>query len=91
MHGLDDVELGQAGVGDLPVEQAAGDDADRLAAGGQHGVGELAHQAHARTAVDEPDPARREQLAQLTGGREIGGPRAGRRAAEHADPHRGRA
>ncbi len=54
---LDDVQLGQAGVRDLAVDEHLRDDADDLAAGGQRGVGERAHQTDGRAAVDDADAA----------------------------------
>ena len=59
VHGLDDVQLGQAGVGDLVLDQPRRDHADHRAAGGERGVGERAHQPDARAAVDELEPPRR--------------------------------
>ena len=56
---VDDVQLGQAGVRDLAVDQRLRDDADSLAAGLEHCVGDDAHQAELPAAVDEPEAARR--------------------------------
>ena len=45
VHRADDPQVGEAVVGDLPVGHVLGDDADHLAAGVEHGVGDLAHEA----------------------------------------------
>ena len=57
VHRTDDPQLGEALVGDLPAHEGLRDDADDLAAGGQHGVGQDAHQADVAAAVHEPEPA----------------------------------
>ena len=58
VHGLDDVEFGQTGVGDLVLDQAPRDHADHGAAGGQRAIGERPHQPDARAAVDDLEAAR---------------------------------
>ena len=58
------LQLGQAAVADLAVDQRLRHHADHLAAGGQRGVGEHAHQADVAAAVDEPDAALREHGAE---------------------------
>ncbi len=88
VHRADDVLIGEAGVGQLGREQAVGDDAVGLAARAQRGVGDGAHEADRRTAVDEPDAAVGEQGAERhrRGGVLRTRPRA--RAAEDTDaPH----
>ena len=55
VHRLHDLQPRQAGVGQLVVHQVLGDDADHLAAGGQRGVGDDAHQADVPAAVDDAD------------------------------------
>ena len=53
VHRADDFELGQRQVGDVGVHQGLRDHPGDPAAGGEHGVGEDAHQAHAAAAVDD--------------------------------------
>ena len=40
-------------MGDLPLDQGAGDDADDLAAGVERGVGDRAHQPELGAAIDQ--------------------------------------
>ncbi len=55
VHGLDDVQLGQAGVGDFVLDEPVRDHSDNGAAGRQRRVRERAHEAHARASVDDLD------------------------------------
>ena len=75
VHRLHDLQPGQAGVRHLVVHQVLGDDADDLAAGGQRGVGDDAHQPDVPAAVDDADAGLRQ-----VGGEGGGGVAVGRRA-----------
>ena len=55
---LDDVQLRQAAVGELALDELLRDHADHLAARRERAVGDRAHQPDAAAAVDEPEPAR---------------------------------
>ena len=72
MQVLDDVQLGQAGMGDLTVNELLRDDANGLTARVEHGICELAHQADITAAVDQADPALGKQLAKVPGSSSIG-------------------
>ena len=87
VHGVDLDEPGQAPVCDLAVDQLARDHADDLAAGGQRGVGDQAHQPDPRAAVHDADAAVDQSLGQ--GDRGLAVPRRpGRGAHEDRDAHR---
>ena len=58
-----------------------------LAAVGEHGVGDDAHEPDVAAAVDEPDAAAREERAEPARGGGVLGRTAGRRAAEDAQAH----
>jgi aryl-alcohol dehydrogenase-like predicted oxidoreductase len=91
VHRADDLELGQVGMADLAVDQRLRHDADRLAARGQHGVGDHAHQADLAAAVDEPDAARGELGGEGAGAVGVGGIGARIRTGVDADAmHPGR-
>src|SRR2546422_2717976 len=60
VHAGHDVEVTQPRMGQLRGHQAARDDPHDLAAPGEHGVGEGAHEAGRAAAVDEADPAGQE-------------------------------
>jgi hypothetical protein len=62
------MELGDALVGDFLVDEDVRDDADDVAAGGECGVRDCAHQADARAPVDEAEAALRECAAELFSG-----------------------
>ena len=62
VHGADDVELREALVRDLAVDEGLRDDPNDLAASRQHGVRQDPHQADGSAAVHEPDPAPRQLL-----------------------------
>jgi hypothetical protein len=63
VHRVDHLEAGQALVADLPFEQRAGSP-HHLAAGGQAGVGDDAHQADVAAAIHQLDAPLGEQLAE---------------------------
>ena len=67
VHVGDDLEPGQAGVGDLPADQLLGDDADDFAAGRECGIGDDAHQADVAAAVDQRQAVLRQARAQRRG------------------------
>ena len=85
----DDLQLGQAGVGQLAIDEPARDHADDLAARSQGRIGQGAHQPDPAAAVDDPDAALREARPDGPGQREVARrpPRAG--AAEDTDPAHG--
>ena len=85
MHGADDMEVGQAGVGDFPVDQGFGDDADHLSPVGQNRIGNGAHQTDAGPAVDQSDARLRQGDAQLFGPFHVDGAGAGIGAAKYTD------
>ena len=85
VHRLDDVQLGQAGVGDLELDKPCGDDADHRPARPEHAVGERSHQTHARATVDELELALGQQPAQLLGSGHVLGPSTRARATEDKD------
>ena len=77
---------GRPGVRQLVVHQVLRDDADDLAAGGQRGVGDDAHQPDVAAAVDDADAG----LGQVGGegrGRRAVGRRAVVRPGEDGDAH----
>lgn len=53
MHGVDDVQGVDAGVPEFAVHELLGDDAGDDPAVGEHGIGDMAHQAGAAAAVDQ--------------------------------------
>jgi hypothetical protein len=85
MQVLDDVQLGQAAMGDFAVNEVLGDDADGTSTRVEHGVGELAHKTDVAAAVDQADPALGQLLAKLTGGHSIGRRATVGRATEDTD------
>ena len=73
---------------DLAVHERLRDDADDAAAALERRVGERAHQADVRAAVDELDPALGEPVAEVGGGGAVGEVCARAGAREDADaPH----
>jgi hypothetical protein len=86
VHRADDAQLGQAGVGDLPVDEGARDDADDAPSRRERRVGRLAHQADARPAVDELHPRACDLRPQIARRRRVARANAGPGPAEHADP-----
>ena len=82
---LHDPKLGQSLVGELALDELLRNDAHDLAAAGERRVRELAHQADAPAAVDEPEAARAIS-AERPRRVEIGRAAPARGAAEHTDP-----
>ena len=72
-------------MSDLARDQRVGDDADRVTARGQHGVGKDAHQPDGAAAEHETDAAPRHLARELLGGLGILNSSPDTRAAEHAD------
>jgi hypothetical protein len=68
VHGVDDVELGEAAMGDLHVDEDLGDDADDATSVSEGGVGDGLHEADVGAAVDEADAVGGEGLAEGLGG-----------------------
>ena len=85
VHRAHDAQLGETAVGQLASDQRLRDDADRLAALGQHRVGEDAHEPHLAASVDQADPPRHQLGAETARGVGIAGATACRRAAEDAE------
>ena len=83
VHRLDHHGLGERRMARLATHQEAGDDADRLAARLQRGVGQHAHQADAAPAIDQGYALARQQLAQPRGRVAGGGAGAKAGAAEN--------
>ncbi len=79
------MELGEAAVGHLVLDQVLGDDADHAAAGLERAVGHRAHHAHLPAAEHHLPPTGGDGPAQLTRGGRVAGEAAGGGAAEHAD------
>lgn len=63
MHGVNDVELGDAVVGDLEIDEDFGDDSDDVALGGKSSFRNGMHEADVGTAIDETYVAFREDAA----------------------------
>jgi hypothetical protein len=82
-------QVGEAGVGDLPVDQQARDHADRLTARGQDRVGHGAHEPDLSAAVDEPESPGDERLTERGGRFDVGWQPAGAGSTEdeHATHH----
>jgi hypothetical protein len=57
VHRIDDAEIGQRAVRELPCHERMRDYADRMAAGCKHGVSDDTHQADGAAAEDETDAA----------------------------------
>src|SRR5262245_55250093 len=85
VHRGDHDEVGNAGVGGLLLHQLLRDDAGHVAAVLVHRVGQLSHDAHAGSAVDQLDALIGEELAELTRGGPVLGALPGIGAAEDAD------
>jgi hypothetical protein len=79
------MELGDALVGDFLVDEDVRDDADDVAAGGECGVRDRAHEADAGAAVDEAEAALGECMAELFSGGAVLGARAVCRRTEDGD------
>jgi hypothetical protein len=84
VHRADDVQAGEASVGDLAVHQRHGYDASDLATRGERGVGDRAHQGDVPAAVDQFYPHRCQRLAQCQGSPLAGGVVCGVETAEDA-------
>ena len=85
VHRRHDPQVGQRGVADFARLQAIGDHADDVAAAVEHGIGQHAHQADVTAAVNQTDPARRQQRAERTRRVAILGSRAGAGSAKYTD------
>ena len=84
MHAVDHLQPCQSGVADLGVLEALGNNADDLTAGGHRGIGYHSHQADRTAAVDQPDAAFGQRLAQILGRLSVDWIMASTGAAEHA-------
>jgi hypothetical protein len=89
VHGVGNVELGDALMGDFEVDEDVGDDADDVAAGGEGGVGHCAHEAGVAAAVDEAKAALGKGATEVFSGGAVGGVRSVCRGAEDGDAFRG--
>ena len=77
------MEFGDALVGDLLVDEDVRDDADDVAAGGECGVRDRAHEADARAAIDEAEASGGDGAAEFfSGGAVLGASAVGRRAED---------
>jgi hypothetical protein len=85
VHRTDDAQLADAGVGDLARDEMLRHHPDDTAARSKRGVGDGAHQADVAAAVDERARLCGQRTSERFGGVPIRRPRAGARAAEHAD------
>src|SRR6185369_5342039 len=65
VHRGHDVELGQRAMSDLTVPKGLRNDSDRLAAGGEDRIRDIAHQAHLPSTIDKADASRGQDLAEL--------------------------
>ena len=86
VHRLHDLEPRQAGVRQLVVDQVLRDHPDHLAAGGQRGVGDDAHQPDVTAAVDDADAGAGQAGGEGRGGRAVGR-RPGLGPGEDGDAH----
>jgi hypothetical protein len=68
VHGVGDVELSDAVVGDLEIDEDLGDDAYNAASVGEAGFGDGAHEADGGSAVDEADVLLGEGATKMFGG-----------------------
>ena len=68
VHGVGDVELGDAVVGDFEIDEDLGDDAYDAASVGETGFGDGAHEADGGSAIDEADVLLREGASEVLGG-----------------------
>ncbi len=85
MHGLDDMLLGEPGMGDLLIHQGAGNHANHDAAGFQSRIGESAHEPDSGAAIHQTETAAGDFGAGAAGGIEMRFQSAGGRAAEDAN------
>lgn len=88
VHGFDDVQMGEATVSDLPVDERLRDDTDGLAARGESGIGQSAHQAHGGSTADEAQTPARNFGAREARGHKINFADTGAGSAENTNrPH----
>ena len=85
VHGAHDAEIGKRAVRELARDERMRDDADGVATGGEHGVGDHTHQADGAPAEDESDAAARHLPAKLRRDIRIDRSPAGARSTEHTD------
>lgn len=62
VHGFDDMEASEPGVGHLLFNESLRDDANDLAAGGERGIGERSHEPDAGASIDEAQAAAGDRL-----------------------------
>jgi hypothetical protein len=60
VHGVDDVKLRDAVMGDLEIDEDVRDNSGDIASGGEDGVCYGLHESYAGTAIDEANAARGE-------------------------------
>lgn len=85
MHGLDDVLLGEPGMGDLLIHQGAGNHTNHDAAGFQCRISKSAHEPDTGPAVHQTEAAAGDFGAGAAGSIEIGFQSAGGGATEDAN------
>ncbi len=85
MHRVDHPQIGDAGVGDLPVGERLRDHTDHLTAAGKDRIGDDAHQPDVAAAVDEADASSRQQGAHRLGHLPVDRLIAGARSAVDTD------
>ena len=73
VHGAGDMQLGDAVVGDLEIDEDLGDDAYDSTSVGEAGFGDGAHEADGGSAVDEADVLLGEGAAEVLGGFAVDG------------------
>ena len=86
VHRVHDAKRRQPFVRDLALDQGLRNHPDHHSFLREGGVGQAAHQADVGSPVDETDATFGQAAAELTRRRQILGPAAGARPAEHADP-----
>ncbi len=67
VHGVGDMKLGDAVVGDLEIDEDLRDDTYDAASGGRHDFGYSRHEANGSSAVDEADASFGEGAPELLG------------------------
>src|SRR3546814_14415893 len=88
MHRAYNAQLGQPAMRDLLFDQRLRDDANDLATARQHGIGDGAHQADSRAAIDQGDAAPCQLLAKAPRSAFIRRRDSGARPAKNAKPPR---
>jgi hypothetical protein len=68
MHTPNDSQLGTTPVSQLLIDERLGNDTKRLAASGEHGVGEDTHESDIPATEDECQSSLGQELPQLTSG-----------------------